>query len=741
MLGRSAGRGVGARAPLRRGARSGRGAVVQAVGRDYRKERYVSDEELQRMDDTYIPARKLKDDVIDRIDTVGPRMRELRDMEGQVRKEQFGPPAKLARPRWGLIRRITVGEFVRGCHIGDIKDVNMWADKPKEWYLPYRDTWPGYRALCTHKDGSQSWCQVSQTHPWWDIEKHVTDSAITSPALVSYTVMPSRKDLTEDDLVLVAIGGTAFVLASVVLGVLRKSVVPMDQFQAMEFGQSKANSRMEGKTGVGFDDVAGLDSAIDELKELVAFLKDPTRFNTVGARPPKGLLLEGPPGVGKTLIAKAVAGEAGVPFYTMSGSEFVEMIVGVGAARVRDLFKRARANAPCLIFVDEIDALGLKRQANRAKGMEEREQTLNQLLTEMDGFSPDTGIVFMGATNRADLLDPALLRPGRFDRKITVKHPNKAAREEILKIHLRSIKHSKDLDYQQIAKDTPGFSGADIMGLVKEATLLMVARKGSEITKADIDKAYDRVTMGNVRKSITKGHYMRRRLAVYELGHAVVAHVLRQRSGIIEEVDRITMLARGRHLTYTHFLRAEEETFTYATKQRLLERMMVLLGGYCAEQVFLGGASSRGQADIHRATSVAYRLLTVYALDEGYLPGYVIDEMSNSELNDQYGKSTSKTTALEESTIEANEYNVKVPGSGMRRDAEERALDLLVQAADDAMGILRDNKAGMDAAVDAILEADELTGKELARLLDTAPKAEQPRLPSAPPEAAAPVAA
>lgn len=320
------------------------------------------------------------------------------------------------------------------------------------------------------QDGRVGWTDI----PIPELERLASAELIESTtSTVPYTFhqAPGREGYTKLDLGLIAIAGGVFIFICIYLGLIRKGGIPTDQIQAMEFGQSKAKSRMDGRTGVRFADVAGLGPVIDELQEVVAFLKDPKRFNTVGARPPRGLLLEGGPGTGKTLVAKAIAGEAGVPFYSMTGSEFVEIIVGVGAARVRDLFKRARVNAPCIVFVDEIDAIGMKRAPSSVRGNEEREQTLNQLLTEMDGFTADTGVIFVAATNRADLLDPALLRPGRFDRKVTVHRPNEAARMEALRIHTRKSAVSGDVDFDRLSRDLAGAPGTFLVEFLPPRSL------------------------------------------------------------------------------------------------------------------------------------------------------------------------------------------------------------------------------------------------------------------------------
>jgi cell division protease FtsH len=326
--------------------------------------------------------------------------------------------------------------------------------------------------------------------------------------------------------------GVSFLGVALAIGIFRpRRQMPTDMFQAMEFAQSKGNARRDGSTGVTFADVGGLGATIAQMMEVVEFLKHPKKYAALEARPPKGILLSGDPGVGKTLVAKAIAGQAGVPFYQMAGSEFVEAIVGVGAARVRDLFKRARAQAPCIIFVDEIDALGIKRAAAGVKTNEEREQTLNQLLSEMDGFTPDTGVVFVAATNRPDLLDAALVRAGRFDRQIIIRRPDEGGREEILRIHARRHRLGPSVDLAQLAKDLPGLSGAELGNVLNEAALEAVRRGGDEVVAADVANAVDRVLQGIRRPPLPDRFAVKRAMALHEAGTAIVATLRHRETG------------------------------------------------------------------------------------------------------------------------------------------------------------------------------------------------------------------
>lgn len=410
--------------------------------------------------------------------------------------------------------------------------------------------------------------------------------------------------------------GVSFLGIALAIGIFRpRRQMPTDMFQAMEFAQSKGNARRDGSTGVQFRDVGGLGATVKELMEVVEFLKEPKRFAALEARPPKGILLSGDPGVGKTLVAKAVAGEAGVPFYQMAGSEFVEAIVGVGAARVRDLFKRARAQAPCIIFVDEIDALGIRRAAAGVQTNEEREQTLNQLLSEMDGFKPDIGVVFIAATNRPDLLDAALVRAGRFDRQIVIRRPDEGGRAEILAIHARRHLLSPEVDLQQLAKDLPGLSGAELGNVLNEAALEAVRRRGDEILPQDVANAVDRVLQGIRRPSLPDRFPIRRAMALHESGTAIIASMLHQASGRIEPVERVSLVPRGRDWSRTIYARGADEDYLIMTRGRLMDRIRVVLAGRAAEELALGIPTTYGISDVRDATRLAMRLVANYGLD------------------------------------------------------------------------------------------------------------------------------
>ncbi len=390
------------------------------------------------------------------------------------------------------------------------------------------------------------------------------------------------------------------------------------------FGKSKAKIAMEKDTGVTFDDVAGCEEAKQELQEVVTFLKEPQKYERLGAKIPKGVLLLGPPGTGKTLLARALAGEAKVPFFSISGSEFVEMFVGVGAARVRDLFEQAKKSAPCIIFIDEIDAIGKFRAGGLVSGgHEEREQTLNQLLVEMDGFEPNTGVIILAATNRPEVLDPALLRPGRFDRQIVLDAPDVNGREAILRVHARGKPLADDVDFRSIALRTPGFSGADLANVMNEAALLAAREGADKITQAHLEAAVERVLAGPERKSRRLGEKERKRVAYHEAGHALVAYY----SPNAAPVSKISIIPRGKAaLGYT--LQLPEEEHYLMTKSELLDRICVSLGGRASEQIFFGECSSGAQNDLEVATEMARSMVTRFGMSDVIGPVALAKETS-----------------------------------------------------------------------------------------------------------------
>ena len=419
----------------------------------------------------------------------------------------------------------------------------------------------------------------------------------------------------------------------------------------MSFGRSKARLLNENQVDVSFKDVAGVEEAKEEVVEIVEFLKDPRKFQRLGGKIPKGVLMVGSPGTGKTLLARAIAGEANVPFFTISGSDFVEMFVGVGASRVRDMFEQAKKHAPCIIFIDEIDAVGRHRGAGLGGGHDEREQTLNQLLVEMDGFEGNEGVIVIAATNRPDVLDPALLRPGRFDRQVVVPLPDVRGREQILKVHMRKIPLSKEVKPSIIARGTPGFSGADLANLVNEAALLAARANRKTVLMEEFDKAKDKIMMGTERKSMVMNENDKKLTAFHESGHAIVGLSVKDH----DPVYKVTIIPRGRALGVTMFL-PEEDRYSYS-KQRLLSQMKSLYGGRIAEEIIYGpdqvttGASN----DIERATDIARNMVTKWGLSDKLGPLTYSDEDDEVFL----GRSVTKTKHVSDETTHAIDEEVK----------------------------------------------------------------------------------
>ncbi|MDP5276963.1 ATP-dependent zinc metalloprotease FtsH [Chengkuizengella axinellae] len=382
--------------------------------------------------------------------------------------------------------------------------------------------------------------------------------------------------------------------------------------KVMNFGKSKARLYNDEKKKVTFNDVAGADEEKQELVEVVEFLKDPRKFSNLGARIPKGLLLVGPPGTGKTLLARAVAGEAGVPFFSISGSDFVEMFVGVGASRVRDLFENAKKNAPCIIFIDEIDAVGRQRGAGLGGGHDEREQTLNQLLVEMDGFGANEGIIIVAATNRPDILDPALLRPGRFDRQITVDRPDVKGREAVLKVHARNKPIAKDVNLETLARYTTGFTGADLENLLNEAALIAARRNRKDISMSELDEAFDRVIVGTEKKSRVISDKEKRTIAYHEAGHTIIGYFVRN----ADIMHKVTIVPRGRAGGYAMMIPKDGEDRMLNTKSELLDRVTGLLGGRVAEELFIGEIGTGAYDDFKKATGIVRAMVMEYGMSK-----------------------------------------------------------------------------------------------------------------------------
>ena len=422
---------------------------------------------------------------------------------------------------------------------------------------------------------------------------------------VTYTVDTSSDDMI--DTILFGVLPTV-ILICVLINFMRK--MQGQNGQAMNFGKTKAKTTEETRPKVKFKDVAGVDEAVEELKEIRDFLAEPERFRKLGARIPRGVLLVGPPGTGKTLLAKAVAGEAGVPFFSISGSDFVEMFVGVGASRVRDLFKQAKAAAPAIIFIDEIDAVGRQRGAGLGGGHDEREQTLNQLLVEMDGFEQNEAVILIAATNRPDILDPALLRPGRFDRRVTVDRPDVKGREQIIRVHSEGKPLAADIDFGKLAKLTPGFTGADLMNLMNESALLAARRNRTNISMDEVEEAMERVIAGSERKGRVMTAEERKTIAYHESGHALVGHILENS----DPVHKISIISRGQALGYT--LQLPEEDHFLNTRNGMLDQIAVLLGGRTAEELFCDDITTGASNDLERATKLARQMVTRLGMSE-----------------------------------------------------------------------------------------------------------------------------
>ena len=461
--------------------------------------------------------------------------------------------------------------------------------------------------------------------------------------------------------------------------------------QAMDFNKSRARRVQDSK--VRFKDVAGCDEEKAEMEEIVEYLKDPSKFTRFGAKLPKGILLVGSPGTGKTLLAKAVAGEAGVPFFSISGSDFVEMFVGVGAGRVRDMFRTAKANAPCLVFIDEIDAVGRQRGAGLGGGNDEREQTLNQLLVEMDGFSDNSGIIVMAATNRDDVLDPALLRAGRFDRKITVSLPDREGREAIFKVHSRNKKLAKDVDFTAIAKRTVGFSGADIENIMNEAAILAVRRRKTEITTAEIDEAIDRRIAGPAKSSRSLNAHEREVVAHHEAGHAIIGLKLEHS----DKVQKITIIPRGN--TGGHVRMTPEEDRFLLTRKELIARIVGYLGGRSSEEVFFDDISSGAQNDIEMATRIARMMVT---------------ELGMSSLGPiQYERDTGSVFLGRDYTSSQKNFSL---ATAEKIDAEVQKI--INEAHEEAKSIILKYKDDVELIAKTLLEYEQITAEEIDYLLE-----------------------
>lgn len=463
--------------------------------------------------------------------------------------------------------------------------------------------------------------------------------------------------------------------------------------KAMSFGKSRARL-VENTKRVTFNDVAGADESKQELEEIVDFLKDPQKFQRLGGKIPKGVLLVGPPGTGKTLLAKAVAGEANVPFFSISGSDFVEMFVGVGASRVRDMFAQAKKNSPCLLFIDEIDAVGRHRGAGLGGGNDEREQTLNQLLVEMDGFEPNENVILIAATNRPDVLDPALLRPGRFDRQVTVSNPDVKGREAILNVHVRKVPLARDVDLSVVARGTPGFSGADLANLVNEAALLAARRNKRKVTAEDFDNAKDKVLMGSERKSMAMDEQEKKLTAYHEAGHAICSLHVKE----TDPIHKATIIPRGRALGMVQQL-PEKDQYSY-TRAKMLSRLIICMGGRVSEELKFGydKVTSGASSDIAAATNLARAMVTEWGMSNALGP-VMYAENSNEVF---LGRSVTQNQNMSEETARLVDSEIK---------------RLVTDAHAEAEKILKENDNELEILAQALMEYETLTGEEIKEIL------------------------
>lgn len=490
-----------------------------------------------------------------------------------------------------------------------------------------------------------------------------------------------------------------FTLAPVLLVVLLLYFVFSRQMKgvgssAMNFGRSPAKLLQKGDNKISFKDVAGIDEVIEELEEIVEFLKNPQKFTSLGGHIPKGVLCVGPPGTGKTLVAKAVAGEADRPFFSISGSDFVEMFVGVGASRIRDMFEQAKKNAPCIIFMDEIDAVGRHRGAGIGGGHDEREQTLNQLLVEMDGFDTNDGVILMAATNRPDVLDKALLRPGRFDRRVVISLPDVKGRYEILKVHARKIKMDDTVDLMKIARSTPGCSGADLMNILNESALLAARREKKAVSKQETSDARDKVLYGKERRSLEIDENEKKTTAYHESGHALIGLVVEHS----DPVDKVTVIPRGMSLGATMFLPKKNRVSYW--RQELIDQLAVLMGGRCAEEIFIGDICSGAQQDIQQATSLARSMVCEWGMNETL---GTVAYAERSESGQYLGLSTPREKQYSEATAKAIDEEVRK----LIDSAHGRALELIEQYRDQ-----------VELLAEMLMEFETLDGEEVKKIID-----------------------
>ncbi len=584
----------------------------------------------------------------------------------------------------GNVQEIPYSQFVADVHAGRVKSARI------------EETSPGMTDIIAQTtDGSQ----IRTTGTLWDrgIFKDLLDANVRFDFEQHEPQSPLLSFFYAFGPVILLIGVWIFFMRQMQGG---------GRGGAFSFGKSRARMLDESNNSITFADVAGCDEAKEEVQELVEFLRDPSKFQKLGGRIPRGVLMVGSPGTGKTLLAKAIAGEAKVPFFSISGSDFVEMFVGVGAARVRDMFETAKKHAPCIIFIDEIDAVGRQRGAGLGGGNDEREQTLNQMLVEMDGFETGQGIIVIAATNRPDVLDPALLRPGRFDRQVVVPLPDIRGREQILAVHMRKVPIGSDVQADVLARGTPGFSGADLANLVNESALFAARRNARVVEMEDFEKAKDKIMMGAERKSMVMTEDERRNTAYHESGHAVVARLLPK----TDPVHKVTIIPRGRALGVTMQL-PEQDRYAY-DRDYLLARIAVLFGGRVAEEVFMKQMTTGASNDFERATQMARDMVTRYGMSD--ILGPMIYAENEGEVF--LGRSITRTVTMSEDTMR------KVDGEIRRIIDDQYAL---------ARNLLETHRDRVEAMAKALLEWETIDSEQISDIMDGRPP-RPPKTSSAP---------
>ncbi len=564
---------------------------------------------------------------------------------------------------------LATNEFVSAVEAGQVTSVTYKTDDGSvSGTYEVDDDAHNYKSVYV---GSDSLAALMASHP--DVTYRIDTSSSAMLETILLSVVPT------------------VLLVGVFIFYMRRMSSQNDK--TMSFAKTKALTTERERPKVKFSDVAGIDEAVEELQEVRDFLSDPERYHKMGARIPHGVLLVGPPGTGKTLLAKAVAGEAGVPFYSISGSDFVEMFVGVGASRVRDLFKQAKESAPCIVFIDEIDAVGRQRGAGLGGGHDEREQTLNQLLVEMDGFEDNSSVILIAATNRPDVLDPALLRPGRFDRRVTVDRPDVRGREQILQVHAAGKPFADDVDFERLSKVTAGFTGADLANLINEAALLSARQRKEKIDQSEVEEAMERVMAGPERKSRLITQKERRIIAYHESGHALVGHVLENS----DPIHKISIISRGQALGYT--MQVPEEDHFLETRSGMLDQIAVLLGGRTSEELFCDDVTTGASNDLERATKLARTMVMRHGMSE--------------QLGTQVFGEAQHEVFLGRDYAERQDYSAE---TAKRIDDEVERI--MRGAHERARTVLEARRAQMDTMARVLLERETVEGEAVAALLD-----------------------